>query len=220
MNKVIGEFISSQQPYPQVVAKVVFQVGHGSKVMIIVNHMPWSMQVSGQRSWSQVMLQGKGHDTGRSQGKGHGHDILCFYRYRFSPISTSRDSRCWSETGWCCRCLTLPSVHQLPWRCGVSPASSSVRPSTHGYGLCILSLIPQSYSTARRRYVIVWTDFSRNLTIYMCIAYLFETQASESPQICNHRCCVSLPRVTSLFHAESMKTDYEYHGISNYFSRS
>ena len=26
MNKVIGEFLSSQQPYPQLIAKVVFQV--------------------------------------------------------------------------------------------------------------------------------------------------------------------------------------------------
>jgi len=26
MNKVIGEFISSQQPYPQLIAKVVFEV--------------------------------------------------------------------------------------------------------------------------------------------------------------------------------------------------
>jgi hypothetical protein len=34
MNKVIGEFISSQQPYPQLIAKVVFQVR--SKVTVIV----------------------------------------------------------------------------------------------------------------------------------------------------------------------------------------
>jgi len=37
MNKVIGEFLSSQQPYPQLVAKVVFQVNISHKHPLTLN---------------------------------------------------------------------------------------------------------------------------------------------------------------------------------------
>lgn len=116
MNKVIGEFLSNQQPYPQFMATVVYQVSGG----------PGGLRGAGR-------LPGVGGVCGpRAPPLTRGAPLRC------SRPCTARGSPPWSGTGSCCPSPTSRRGPRSPWPCGASPASSSARPPALGSQQCIL----------------------------------------------------------------------------------
>lgn len=115
MNKVIGEFLSNQQPYPQFMATVVYQVrpGRGPQPSLVAPEL--ALTAAGRAGLS----------------------------HRCSRRCTAPDSRPWSGTGSCCPSPTSPRGPQSPWPCGASPASSSAPPPARGSRPCILAWLPR-----------------------------------------------------------------------------
>lgn len=138
MNKVIGEFLSNQQPYPQFMATVVYKVGVATAGTHLGQAGPGPSHHLKGHLWLCQWACFLSLAPCVSVSPGSPHPDTQAPLLRFSRPCTAQGSRPWSGTGSCCPSPTSRRGARLRWPCGASPASSSVRLPARGSRRCIL----------------------------------------------------------------------------------